>query len=245
MRDTTRVIFTQGGKGGVAKTEVILSVIPWFREQDLNPTLLDFDIENTNKSGLQNFYPEALKLDIHKDGALDEFFDVCDAAEGLVVADLGAGAGEVTYDWFDEAYEDAEEEGIQFTSIGVTTNEAGAVQSVLKWAAHLQDRVEYLIVLNEFNTRKCPFDYWKNEPKTKEFEKAFSPKVMVMKARVQEFQAELRNHSATLQQVINDEVDTPFFRKARNRILARRYQRGMFDAAADILLPTKQDDECD
>lgn len=238
---STRVVFTQGGKGGVAKTEVVLSLIAWYQRRGLRPALLDFDIENTNKSGLQNFHPEARKMDVHKEGALDEFFDVCDRNDcGLVVADLGAGAGEATYRWFDEAFDDASEFGISFTSIGVTTNEAGAVQSILKWANRLQDRVEYLIVLNEFREPGCDFAYWNAEPATQRFVEAFSPQIMVMGSRIQEFQAELRNRSATLRQVIEGELTTPYFKMSKNLFRAKRYQRGMFegfDCAEKILLP--------
>jgi hypothetical protein len=240
------VVFTQGGKGGVGKTEVILSLISWYRERGLEPALLDFDIENTNKSGLQNFYPDARKLDVHREGALDEFFDVCDeAANGLVVADLGAGAGEATYRWFDDAFADAQDFGLRFTSIGVSTNEAGAVQSVLKWAHHLQERVEYLIVLNEFREVGCEFRYWRSEPAAGRFEEAFSPRVMVMQARIQEFQAELRNRSATLQQVVAGEVNVPYFRRTKNLFRAKRYQRGLFtgfEEAAEVLLPPLEHD---
>lgn len=238
---STRVVFTQGGKGGVAKTEVILSLIAWYEQRGIRPALLDFDIENTNKSGLQNFHPAARKMDVHREGALDEFFDVCDQNEsGLVVADLGAGAGEATYRWFDEAFDDAADFGISFTSIGVTTDDAGAVQSILKWADRLQDRVEYLIVLNEFREPGCDFIYWKAEPATARFMEPFSPKIMTMASRIQEFQAELRNRSATLRQVIDGNVDTPFFRMSKNLFRAKRYQRGMFegfDSASEILLP--------
>ena len=76
MSKKTRVVFTQGGKGGVGKTEVLNCLINWYREQGFTPVLLDFDIENTNKSGLQNFFPEATKIDVHHEGALDEFFDI-------------------------------------------------------------------------------------------------------------------------------------------------------------------------
>ncbi|MBK1884405.1 hypothetical protein JIN85_18455 [Luteolibacter pohnpeiensis] len=238
---STRVVFTQGGKGGVAKTEVILSLIAWYEKQGIHPALLDFDIENTNKSGLKNFYPKARKMDVHREGALDEFFDVCDQNEsGLVVADLGAGAGEATYRWFDEAFDDAADFGIAFTSIGVTTNEAGAVQSILKWANQLQDRVEYLIVLNKFREPDCDFAYWNAEPATGRFIEAFSPKIMTMGSRIQEFQAELRNRSATLQQVIDGKVETSFFKLSKNLFRAKRYQRDMFegfDLASEILLP--------
>jgi MinD-like ATPase involved in chromosome partitioning or flagellar assembly len=240
MSKFTRVIFTQGGKGGVAKTEVTLSLVSWFRQQGLSPALLDFDIENTNKSGLQNFFPEATKLNVHTEGTLDEFFDVCESSEdGLVIADLGAGAGEATYRWFDEAFEDASDLGIRFTSIGVTINEAGAVQSVLKWGSKLQARVAYLIVLNEMREPHSAFDYWHAEPAVKDFRNALHPHLMVMGSRIQEFQAELRNQSGTLQQVIEGKIDTPYFRQMKNLIRAKRYQRQMFagfESASEILL---------
>ncbi len=241
MKASKRVIFTQGGKGGVGKTEVILALVDWHRSKGIKPALIDFDIENTNKSGLQNFHSEARKIDVHKEGALDEFFDVCDQSQsGIVIADLGAGAGEATYHWFDEAFEDAAEFGIALTSIGVTTNEAGAVQSILKWAKHLQDRVDYLIVLNEYREKNSTFNYWTDEPATMRFIKAFSPKTMVMKARVQEFQAELRNHTGTLQRVIDGQMEDPYFHLTKNRYRAIRASREIFegfDAASNILFP--------
>ena len=235
------MVFTQGGKGGVAKTEVALSLVSWYQQRDMQPALLDFDIENTNKSGLQNFYPEAAKLDVHADGALDEFFDVCDrAASGVVVADLGAGAGQAAYRWFDETFEDAQDLDISFTAIGVTTNDAGAVQSILKWADHLQDRVDYLIVLNELREPGCQFEYWHNEPATADFAEVFSPSIIEMGARVPEFQAELRNQTATLQAVIDGDVGCSFLKRTKNIVRARRYQRQLFagfDKAPAMLLP--------
>lgn len=236
-----RVVFTQGGKGGVAKTEVMLSLVSWFRHRGIEPRLLDFDIENTNKSGFQNFYPEAKKLDVHVQGALDDFFDVCDDAEGRVVlADLGAGAGTATYDWFDRAFADATDLGIEFTSIGVTNNDAGAVQSILTWGKKLKNRVRYLIVLNELQEHGSPFEYWSDSSEVKRFCELVSPSIIRMRARIPEFQAEIRNRSTTLQRVIDGHVDTAFLKQTKNVVRARSYQREMFegfDSAASILLP--------
>ena len=243
MNDSTaskRIVFTQGGKGGVAKTELALSLVSWYRQNGHDPVLLDFDVENTNKSCLQNFYPEALKFDIHREGALDELFDACAGDADIVLADLGAGAGAATSNWFEQAFEDAVELGIRFTAIGVVTNDAGAVQSALTWATHLQKRTDYLIVLNEMRESKCKFEYWHDEPAVTQFIDMFDPHVMKMAARVPELQAELRNQCVTLQDVIDGNVKTDFLSRTKNTARAKRFQRQLFDgfnAASEILLP--------
>ena len=183
MSNSTRIVFTQGGKGGVAKTEVALSLVSWYRAQGFAPALLDFDVENGNKSGLANFFPEGTKFDVHREGALDEFFDACDGGKRIVLADLGAGAGTATAAWFEQAFEDAMDLSIQFTAVGVLTNDAGAVQSVLQWATYLQNRVDYLIALNEMREPGCAFEYWHEEPAVEQFTKLFSPNIMTMAAR--------------------------------------------------------------
>lgn len=236
-----RIVFTQGGKGGVAKTEVVLSLVSWYRARGICPVLFDFDIENQTKSGLQSFYPEARKFDVHTDGALDEFFALIDKNEGeIILADLGAGAGRSTFQWFDDTYDYANELLLKFTSIGVTTNDAGAVQSILTWGKHLADRVDYVIVLNELRERETPFEYWYQNEAANRFMSERQPVVVRMEARIEEFQSEMRNQSCTLQRVIDGEHDSPFLHKTKNIVRAKRYQRQLFegfDCANSILLP--------
>ena len=242
MKKTILVIFTMGGKGGTGKTEVVLSLAAWCRRQKSHPLLLDFDRENTDKSGLKNFYPEALKLDAHREGELDSFFDICDQEETrLIIADLPAGAGLETFQFFNDAFEDASDTGIVFTAVGVVNNDAGTVQSVLKWAAELQDRVRYLVVFNEMRERDCRFEYWNDEPATGRFREALKPRFMTMRARIPELQAEMRNHNTTLQRIIDGDTAHPFFKQTKNILRAKRYQRGLFagfDEHADILQPS-------
>jgi len=237
-----RIVFTQGGKGGVAKTEATLSLVSWYQQQGIQPYLLDFDVENVTKSGLQNFHPETLKFDVHERGALDEFLVICDRDDmEVVLADQGAGAGKETHRWFNRVYEDVKDLEVAFTSIGVTTNDAGAVQSVLNWAEELQDRVDYLVVLNEMRERDSAFDYWFGEPTVEQFTRTFRPHIMRMDSRIEEFQSELRNQVATLHQVIAREANCDFLRKTKNVLRAKRYQRHLFagfDEAAAILLPS-------
>jgi MinD-like ATPase involved in chromosome partitioning or flagellar assembly len=239
-RRPTRAVFTQGGKGGVGKTEVALALTSWYRARGIEPTLLDFDVENSNKGGFQSFYPKAQKLDLHQEGSLDAFFNAFDSDAPVVLADLAGGASNVAQTWFEDAAGYAMEMNVAFTAVGVTTNDAGSIQSVLKWAGHLQDTVDYLIVLNEMRSPRSKFNYWNDAPKVAEFVDAMNPSVMSMMARIEEFQAELRNHACTLEDIIEEKVDAEFFRYTRNIVRAKIYQRNLFegfDAAANILLP--------
>jgi len=239
----TRVIFTQGGKGGVGKTEVAIALASWLHERGLRPLLLDFDVENTNKSGLQNFYPTAEKFDVHQHGTLDEFYRVCQTPDiDVILADMGAGAGVTTYHWFEDAFDLTQDMNISFTAVGVTINDAGSVQSILKWASNLSDKVDYLVVLNEMHHPRNPFEYWHDAVDVARFIKTFKPDVMTMSARVEEFQAELRNQTLTLEKVIRGDVDSDFFRYIKNSVRAKKYQRNLFegfDAAAKLLVPIK------
>ena len=164
-----RVVFTEGGKGGVGKTEIAINLATWYERQGIKPKLIDFDAENTDKSGLKSFLPEATKLDIHAPGALDHFFDACETDDRVVLADMGAGAGAATYDWFEKMFEDSREMNIRFTAVGVTTNDPGAVISILQWAKHLKRRVDYLVVLNALRATDETFDYWRQDPSVEKF----------------------------------------------------------------------------
>lgn len=236
-----RAVFTQGGKGGVGKTEVALALASWYRANGIEPALLDFDIENSNNSGFQSFFPEATKLDVHEHGSLDAFFSAFYSGAKVVLADLAGGASNAAQSWFEEAAEYASEMGVAFTAVGVTTNDAGSIQSILKWAGHLQHAVDYLVVLNEMRNPKCDFRYWHDDPNVAEFIKILEPTAITMRARLEEFQAEVRNHACTLEAIIAGEVDAKFFRYTRNIVRAKIYQRQLyegFDKAAAMLLPS-------
>ena len=235
-----RAVFTQGGKGGVGKTEVAIALASWYRANGIEPALLDFDVENADKAGFQTYFPQATKIDVHREGSLDAFFNAFDQGTSVVLADLAGGSSNAAEKWFEEAAEYAVEMNVAFTAIGVTTNDASSIQSILKWAGHLQDAVDYLIVLNEMRNPDCPFQYWHDNTNVAEFIEATEPRVMIMKARLEEFQAEVRNHACTLDQVIKGEVDAKFFRYSRNIVRAKIYLRQLFEGfseASDILLP--------
>jgi len=243
MKNTTNVILVGSGKGGIGKTSFAINIIPWLERLKVKFQLYDFDWENTDKSGFKNFYSNAHKLDIHSPRTLDEFFEAGDDPDiDVILADLPAGSGEEIFRWFDEVYSDASDLGMEFTLVAVTTNEAGSVQSTLKWASHLQKRVRYLVALNELAERGSKFEYWHAEPKTEEFTKFFAPGFIRMNSIPLDLESELRNQMLTLDQVSKAEVDHPFLSQTKNRVRAKIAQRALFaelDKVSEFLIPSQ------
>ncbi len=113
-----RVILSMGGKGGVGKTSVITGLAEWFRENQSPVKLLDLDTGNKARGSPAHFFGEdAPKVNIHTPAGLDSFVDELTDGPPVILADMGAGAGQVTYDWFDRMYPDVSEAGILFTAI--------------------------------------------------------------------------------------------------------------------------------
>jgi len=135
---TSRVVFTQGGKGGVGKTAFMSALVEWYGTRKVPYTLLDLDIENKARGSLAHFFPGTRKVNIHTSEGLDSFVDVLDEGTPIVIADMGAGAGAVAHYWFDTMYTSAQEIGVAFTAIGVVTPDPASVESALAWAGALQ-----------------------------------------------------------------------------------------------------------
>ena len=74
----SRIVFTQGGKGGVGKTTFTSGLIEWYARQKAPCALLDLDTENKARGSLAHFYSDARKIDIHRPEGLDAFIDVLD-----------------------------------------------------------------------------------------------------------------------------------------------------------------------
>src|ERR1017187_2676153 len=115
-----RVILSMGGKGGVGKTSVMTGLAEWFEENEIPVKLLDLDTENKTRGSLTHFFGGRVpKVDIHTPAGLDAFIDELADGPSVILADMGAGSGQVTYDWFDKMYPDVTDAGIVFTAIGV------------------------------------------------------------------------------------------------------------------------------
>jgi MinD-like ATPase involved in chromosome partitioning or flagellar assembly len=235
-----RVILSMGGKGGVGKTSVMTGLAEWFRENNLPVKLLDLDTENKARGSLAHFFQgDAPKVNINTPAGLDAFVDELTDGPPVILADMGAGAGQVTYDWFDKMYPDVSEVGIAFTAIGVVTSDPASVESVLAWASRLQRRTAYLIVENAV-AEHADFTYWRESEQAMRFQQIFSPAVIRMDYRLPDLENATRNHGVTLGQVASRETDAPELQKASLVMRAQSYRRRMFaefDKVRELLLP--------
>jgi MinD-like ATPase involved in chromosome partitioning or flagellar assembly len=223
-----RVILSMGGKGGVGKTSVIAALAEWFEANEIPVMLLDLDTENKARGSLTHFFGGYIpKLDIHTAAGLDGFIDHLHDRPPVILADMGAGSGRVTHDWFDAMYPDIADVGIKFTAIGVVTSDPASVESVLAWAARLQNRVAYLIVENSI-ALNADFTYWRESREAHQFRETFRPSVIQMDFRLAELENATRNYGVTLGQVAARKTDAIELQRASLVMRAQSYRRRLF-----------------
>src|SRR5438128_1991753 len=221
---TKRVILSMGGKGGVGKTSVIAGLTEWFQTNHIPVKLLDLDTENKARGSLTHFFGGQIpKLDIHTPAGLDAFIDHLQDGVPVILADMGAGSGQVTHDWFDKMYPDVAEAGIGFTAIGVVTADPASVESVLAWAERLQDRVAYLIVENSV-TEHRDFTYWQESEQAQQFRRVFKPAVIQMDYRLPDLENATRNYGVTLGEVASRTTQARELQKASLVMRAQSYR---------------------
>jgi MinD-like ATPase involved in chromosome partitioning or flagellar assembly len=235
-----RVIFTMGGKGGVGKTSFVLALAEWFENYQIPVRLLDLDTENKARGSLKHYFEVAVtKVNIHTPAGLDAFIDHLEEGASIILADMGGGSGHVTHDWFDSMFEDIAATGVAFTAIGIVTPDPASVESVLSWAARLQDRVSYVVVENA-TTHQADFSYWRDSKQADQFRCAFHPIVLTMEFRLPDLENPARQHGVTLGQVVERRVKVPELQRASLVIRAQSYRRRLFaeiEKAKGLLLP--------
>ncbi|HVY92660.1 MAG TPA: DnaJ domain-containing protein [Bryobacteraceae bacterium] len=235
-----RVILSMGGKGGVGKTSVMTGLAEWFDANQIDVTLLDLDIENKMKGSLTHYFGQRVpKINIHTPAGLDAFVDHLGDGSPVILADMGAGAGHVTHEWFEKMYPDVSAVGIAFTAIGVVTHDPASVESVLNWAASLQDRVSYVIVENHL-TEHANFTYWEENVHAQEFRQRYSPAIIRQDYRLPDLENAIRKYGVTLGQVAGRTTNAAELQKASLVMRAQSYRRrifAQFDKVKDLLLP--------
>lgn len=223
-----RVILTMGGKGGVGKTGVTVALAEWYRSNEISVKLLDLDTENKARGSLTHFFGGNVpKINIHTPAGLDAFVDHLSDGPAVILADMGAGSGQVTYDWFEKMYPDVADAGIAFTAIGVVTSDPASVESVLAWAKRLQHRVRYLIVENSV-TEHSDFTYWLESRQAQQFREVFKPAVIRMDYRLADLENSARLHGVTLGDIATRKTDASELQKASLVMRAQSYRRRIF-----------------
>ena len=178
-------------------------------------------------------------MNIHTPAGLDAFVDHLDGGTPIILADMGAGAGQVAADWFDAMYEDVAATGAQFTAVGIVTPDPASVESVLAWASRLQDRVEYVIVENA-TSALADFTYWRSTQQANRFREAFAPVVLQMEFRLAELENPLRQHGVQLGQVADRKTAVDELKRASLIMRAQSYRRRLFsefDRERQVFLP--------
>lgn len=241
MQQTTkRVILTMGGKGGVGKTSFMLVLAEWFATQKVEAKLLDLDTENKTRGSLSHYFNRAAtKVNIHTAAGLDTFVDYLENGASIVLADMGASSGQVTYDWFDSMFEDVQALCMRFAAIGIVTPDPASVESVLSWAAHLQDRVKYIIVENAI-TYPADFTYWRDTQQAQQFRDTFQPLVLTMDFRLPELENPARQYGIALGEIAARNHDVHELRRASLVLRAQSYRRRLFeeiDKVKHLLVP--------
>ena len=235
-----RVVFTMGGKGGVGKTGVVVALAEWFQANEIPVTLLDLDTENKARGSLKHFFNGTVtKVDVHTPAGLDAFVDHLDGGTPIILADMGAGAGQVAAGWFDSMYEDVAATGVRFTAVGIVTPDPASVESVLAWANRLQDRVEYVIVENA-TSALADFTYWRSTKQANQFRQAFTPAILQMEFRLAELENPLRQHGIQIGQVADRKTVIDELKRASLVMRAQSYRRRLFsefDRAKEAFLP--------
>ncbi len=235
-----RVIFTMGGKGGVGKTSFVLAVAEWYENHQIAVRLLDLDTENKARGSLKHYFDGTVtKVNIHTAAGLDAFVDHLAEDTPIILADMGASSGQVTHEWFDSMFEDVAATGVAFTAIGIVTPDPASVESILSWAARLQDRVSYVVVENA-TTHQADFSYWRESKQANQFRAAFQPIILAMEFRLPDLENPARQHGVTLTQVVERRVTIPELRRASLVIRAQSYRRRLFEEierAKSLLLP--------
>lgn len=219
---------------------MIVALAEWFRANEIPVTLLDLDTENKARGSLKHFFNGAVtKVNIHTPAGLDAFVDHLESDTPIILADMGAGAGQVAADWFEAMYEDIAATGVRFTAIGVITPDPASVESVLAWASRLQDRVEYVIVENATNAL-ADFTYWKSTEQASRFREAFSPEILQMEFRLAELENPIRQHGIQLGQVADRKAVVEELKRASLVMRAQSYRRKLFsefDRTKQVFLP--------
>ena len=241
------VIFTAGAKGGTGKSTVARFLITYLREEGYDPILLDMDNETKT---LSRFFPESEQIEIRKESSNDVLIERILEGKKLIIADLKAGTGRDTLEWWKGVPFDSDElKDVNFICAGSITSSPDSIQTFLNWAGELKDKVTYIIFKNEKDGDTFP-DYGTSDESTK-FRNYYLPIEINIPRIDEEYMSELERLNLTIAEVLeaNGSLHTLPDKRRNNpgkpvgnilcrlmvRARLRRFQNGIYDQFEPIL----------
>jgi len=232
------IIFTAGAKGGTGKSTALRFLITYLREKGFSPLLLDMDDENRTMS---RFFPEARQIEIKKMSSNDVLIEtVIEDGEELIIADLKAGTGRDTLQWWmDIPFNELPD--IKFICIASITSSPDSIQSVLNWTTELKERVSYVICMNCKDGDVFP-DYDKSAQAVR-FRLDYKPIEILIPRLDEEYMTELERLNLTVAEVldadghphINDKSIEETLSRFMVRARLRRFQRNIYEQFHPVL----------
>jgi len=189
---------------------------------------------------LSRFFPEAQRIEIKNSFSYDLLVERILDGEKLLIADLKAGSGRNTLDWwlgipFNEL------PGIQFICIGAVTSSPDSVQTFLNWAAALKGYVKYVVCKNQKDGLTFP-DYDTSE-QALIFRDKYNPIEVDIPRLDAEYMTELERLNLTISEVLeanrNDAINGKPVGYTLCRLLVRarlrRFQREIYEQFEPLL----------
>jgi len=192
------VIFTAGAKGGTGKSTVARFLITYLRENGYDPLLLDMDNETKT---LSRFFPEAEQIEIRKESSNDVLVERVLDGKKLIIADLKAGTGRDTLEWWKDVPFDSEElKDVNFICVGSITSSPDSIQTFLNWAGELKNKVSYIVFKNEKDGDTFP-DYGASN-ESENFRSSYLPMEINIPRIDEEYMSELERLNLTISEVL-------------------------------------------
>lgn len=224
----------------MGKTTTMVALYDWFKSNDLESYALDLDDENKKHGSFQFWVPNAKKVRVREKDGFDVFLDAIDASDApVILADLKAGMGVTTFQWFKEMAESVSAY-VDFTMLSVVTPDISTISGLIEWAQELQDMVDYAIYLNPIGDNEATFAEWENTPTAKKFRELANPVVARIPSIQPDLMTLLRKTGTTIHQAADRAHEQEELKSTRWTIRSQAARRGFdeaFEATKEHLLP--------
>ena len=139
---------------------------PWLmvrrKPDSLHPA--DLDTENKKKGSFSHFFRSGRSRSTSAPRGASTHLSTIPTRSRTSSSPTWVGEWQDFHRLFNSMYESIADT-LSFTAIGVVTSDPASVESLLNWAAQLQNRVSYLVVLNQQEDIQVDFTYWERSAK--------------------------------------------------------------------------------